>query len=1401
MVAVKTGFSSPSMPGMPAPMQPMGGLPPMPPMGGAPAPNPFAPMPPMPLAGMPPPPMMQPPMAQPPMARPPMPQQVSNAPRRKRFGDSLETMLGRNQGIGSVPQQRPLPMPPQMMPQQRMVAPGTPMMRTPPMGRGMPRPMAMGGEVDIFGYEDGGPVQYMEEGGLKLGSGGYGGHSSTYGIEQARDSGGNLVPGMFVAKYADGTYSKPVTAANVEGLRQGLLSGNVTSGDYTASEASDMASKDLYLRSNDIAVTDRDVSGGFGSPLGMSNEMLGNDTVFVRFGDGTVVTAQKGMVDAMNEYGLLEGMGSRDDFNKTMLDMSAASVRDPESELAAASRLANDKIVAYNQALRSSDPNIQKNIDAFRGYYAPESTPAVDTGVDQIPSSAAGPGTAVDAPANFSTGTYDDTGFFGSGATNYDDFTGSVGDFSETPESSALYGPKLNMPQRVSQYYTDPVTGGLTTTFGPQMSAISPIGGAILPARPVEIDIFDFLSSPTYGSLLSNEVEEMANGGTVPRQTSIGDQPHMLAYINQDEEALLRSFGGSGLPGPGGIPTYRPSDYAAERAASSVGGGRGTVVESAGERAAAIAKEMAAKDDNDNKISSTGPSGYTSLDAIAAAATADDKPSVTVSAFDDDDEDYTPTSAQLAAQLAAAGQDDLRSDTSVVDYTKTGSDKDFTTAAQEDTDVSGAEFVSLTSGSPAPVTGGDVDIFTPTLASEEALPAPVVDAPVVYTDNYGRQHSSQAEADAANRAIAAQAVSYGLGQQGFNRFAATARDSGFFDTPEQANQAAARAYPTYLENYNEGRALRDFDEAPFTYTGIGGIGGGDATSGGTGMTPAPITPPQLPSDESGFSLSDADKALFEVGAPPVIDLGTSVFLDPDAGDPRGDQIVSPTGTGIGRESDLQRGLGATASTVRDIAPPEEGYTSLSNIKDRISRAEGTADEGGYDRLLGGTEDRFGIKPTEMTVQEVLDFQSNRGEGSYADYAKGAVGRISTPVGKYQVVGTTLQSLVDQGIIDANAKFDAATQEKIGTHLVMNDLAGGKGLSDLKSGDITADQFEVALGKQFEGIERGLDKGAGASAGTLNIVDEAVRQIEQGRRDENVEKIKAQIGDQAEPTGVENVFYNIIGGLGFGLGKGLADDLRGKSREERQTIINQHVYALENGATPKTDEEGNYIGFDISTMDTFADKVLAADDISVFLPGGAEDADGDGVSDYDRFRQVYDAQSEAAKKDPFGQSTEQGFITSDGKEFFVDAGGNVVEVTDSVVPFEVGGGDDVTDIFTATTTTTDDDDDGGSDTGTDTGVDTGHTVDEDGNIVCNTEGYIYNPETKVCEPKKEEETGGDLGSPISRGTTSRSFDDILAGITTPAPNIAPISANIRPMQSGGMAGLNRAADNFLKALAG
>jgi hypothetical protein len=51
-----------------------------------------------------------------------------------------------------------------------------------------------------------------------------------------------------------------------------------------------------------------------------------------------------------------------------------------------------------------------------------------------------------------------------------------------------------------------------------------------------------------------------AAGGRVqaPRTTNIADQHHKLAYINNEEEALLRARGGTGQAGPGGIPAFPP---------------------------------------------------------------------------------------------------------------------------------------------------------------------------------------------------------------------------------------------------------------------------------------------------------------------------------------------------------------------------------------------------------------------------------------------------------------------------------------------------------------------------------------------------------------------------------------------------------------------------------------------------------------------------------------------------------------------------------------------------------------------------------------------------------------------------------------------------------------------------
>ena len=212
-------------------------------------------------------------------------------------------------------------------------------------------------------------------------------------------------------------------------------------------------------------------------------------------------------------------------------------------------------------------------------------------------------------------------------------------------------------------------------------------------------------------------------------------------------------------------------------------------------------------------------------------------------------------------------------------------------------------------------------------------------------------------------------------------------------------------------------------------------------------------------------------------------------------------------------------------------------------------------------------------------------------------------------------------------------------------------------------------------------------------------------------------------------------------------------------QSRKSIVDQQIAALEMGATPQFDAKGNYIGYDNSTITSFADQVLNADDVSAFMPpstkaqsfkvtqkdideqkrlvseygagnkyrgravfgigSGANlgteiryadgpnkgytmpdysvgqnlnlsefdnpsyspDANNDGINDYDRFRTVYDSQSDAAGIDPTGMSTEGGFITSGGDEYYVQGDGSASMVTDNIVPYNnAAGGSTVDQVY-------------------------------------------------------------------------------------------------------------------------
>jgi hypothetical protein len=144
-----------------------------------------------------------------------------------------------------------------------------------------------------------------------------------------------------------------------------------------------MAEKSTYLKKEGLHVVDEDVSA---RPGATTNEAIGNDTVYVAFSDGSRATVQKGMIDALNQYGLLDDVKSRDNFNKVVQDVSAASAQQPNSNLAQAHSLFNTKQIAYNDALMQANPQLAQNRLAFVQQNAPDNQAALAAAQAQVDS-------------------------------------------------------------------------------------------------------------------------------------------------------------------------------------------------------------------------------------------------------------------------------------------------------------------------------------------------------------------------------------------------------------------------------------------------------------------------------------------------------------------------------------------------------------------------------------------------------------------------------------------------------------------------------------------------------------------------------------------------------------------------------------------------------------------------------------------------------------------------------------------------------------------------------------------------------------------------------------------------------------------------------------------------------
>ena len=145
------------------------------------------------------------------------------------------------------------------------------------------------------------------------------------------------------------------------------------------------------------------------------------------------------------------------------------------------------------------------------------------------------------------------------------------------------------------------------------------------------------------------------------------------------------------------------------------------------------------------------------------------------------------------------------------------------------------------------------------------------------------------------------------------------------------------------------------------------------------------------------------------------------------------------------------------------------------------------------------------------------------------------------------------------------------------------------------------------------------------------------------------------------------------------------------------------------------------------------------------------------------------------------------VENSGDPFF-DDGTSVVGTGETLLNSGVGTGTDVKEIINRIIEADPDRRKVDDDDVIEEVVDTGYTVDENGNRVCNTAGYVYDAETDACVLASERKA---VSRGLNRPRAASRFNTDY-GTQTGRVNIAPLN-------EGGMVNTNRMVDEFLVAL--
>ncbi len=123
-----------------------------------------------------------------------------------------------------------------------------------------------------------------------------------------------------------------------------------------------------------------------------------------------------------------------------------------------------------------------------------------------------------------------------------------------------------------------------------------------------------------------------------------------------------------------------------------------------------------------------------------------------------------------------------------------------------------------------------------------------------------------------------------------------------------------------------------------------------------------------------------------------------------------------------------------------------GGTSFSTY---IGQTESGQNADQYDTLYGHRNRQNGVQVSQMTLGQASEFSDPNGE--YAQSVNNEIGRIATPMGKFQIVGTTLREIQKNLNLPDDVPFSPAVQEQMGLYLAQQRVNGPRSIENMREG--------------------------------------------------------------------------------------------------------------------------------------------------------------------------------------------------------------------------------------------------------------------------------------------------------------------------------------------------------------